>query len=62
MGLTKMYNKMEKSLKNMPIWLNLLVLLALIFILISIYNTMFMLLKKGFISRIKRINLLLKKV
>ena len=39
MGLTKIYNKMEKSLKNMPIWINLFILLALIYILISIYNT-----------------------
>ena len=39
MGLTKLYNKMEKCLKNMPIWINLLVVLALIFILISIYNS-----------------------
>ena len=39
MGLTKLYNKIEKSLKNMPIWINLLILLALIYILISIHNT-----------------------
>jgi len=59
MGLTKLYNKMEKCLKNMPIWINLLVVLALIFILISIYNSCHIV-QEGFISDQKE-NFVVKK-
>jgi len=50
---------MEKCLKNMPIWINLLVVLALIFILISIYNSCHKI-QEGFISDQKE-NFLVKK-
>lgn len=59
MGITKLYNKMEKCLKNMPIWINLLVVLALIFILISIYNSCHKV-QEGFISDQKE-NFVVKK-
>ena len=59
MGITKLYNKMEKCLKNMPIWINLLIVLALIFILISIYNSC-RTVQEGFISDQKE-NFVVKK-
>ena len=59
MGLTKLYNKMEKCLKNMPIWVNLLVVLALIFILISVYKSCHIV-QEGFISDQKE-NFVVKK-
>ncbi|MDC1321285.1 class I SAM-dependent methyltransferase [Flavobacteriaceae bacterium] len=38
MGFSKIYNRMERSFKKMPIWFHLLVLLAIIFILLNIYK------------------------
>jgi SAM-dependent methyltransferase len=38
MYLTKIYSRLEKTLKNMPVWFNLLLVLALLFIIISIYK------------------------
>lgn len=39
MSLTNIYSKMERSLKNLPIWANLLIVLALLLILVSIYKS-----------------------
>lgn len=38
MGLLTIYNRMNKSFTKMPVWFHLLVLLAIIFILVNIYN------------------------
>ena len=38
MNLSKIYNRVERSLKKMPVWFHLLVLLAIIFILVNIYK------------------------
>jgi len=40
MGLTKIYTRLERNLKRMPIWFHLLILLAILYILIHIYNDM----------------------
>lgn len=48
MGITKLYNKMERSLKRMPIWFHLLIVLALIFILVCIRKS-FQPTREGFI-------------
>ena len=39
MDLIKVYNKIERYINKIPIWVNLLILLALIFILISVYKS-----------------------
>ena len=48
MEITKLYNKMERSLKRMPVWFHLLIVLALIFILICIRKS-FQPTREGFI-------------
>ena len=38
MYLTKIYDRLEKTLKKMPVWFNILLVLAILFIIISIYK------------------------
>ena len=51
MEFTQIYNKIEKHINKIPIWMILLIILALIFILISVYNSCNdTSLREGFIS------------
>jgi SAM-dependent methyltransferase len=50
MDVFKLYNTLEKRFKKMPIWLNLIVLLALMYILIRIYKLSSPI-KEGFIDQ-----------
>lgn len=52
MGIEKLYNNIEKYLKKMHVWMNLLIVLALIFILIIIYKS-FQPVQEGFINEQK---------
>jgi SAM-dependent methyltransferase len=50
MYLTKIYTRLEKYLKKMPIWFNILLVLAILFVIISIYKKN-QPLKEGFIDQ-----------
>ena len=39
MSITTIYNRLEKTLQKQPVWFNLLLVLALLFILLSIYKS-----------------------
>jgi SAM-dependent methyltransferase len=40
MPITQIYNKMERTVKNLPVWANLLIVLALLLILVTIYKSL----------------------
>ena len=52
MNISKTYHKLERSFKKMPIWFHLVILLALIYILICIYNQLHTTtVKEGFVDQ-----------
>lgn len=50
MHIEKIYNRMERSLKKMPVWFHLVILLAIIYILLCIYRQASPI-KEGFVDQ-----------
>jgi len=50
MNIVKIYNRVEKTLKKLPIWLHLVILLAAIYILVCMYKQLLPM-KEGFIDQ-----------
>ena len=53
MYLTRIYTRLEKYLKKMPIWFNIIIVLAILFVIVSIYKET-QPVKEGFIDQTEK--------